>query len=44
MKQFFVLFILHDPLINKLILQFKDQIIDDLEPAFINGELAKDEF
>jgi len=36
--------ILYDPLINKLILQFKDQIIDDLEPAFEHGELAKDEF
>ena len=26
LKNFFVLIILHDPLINKLILQFKDQI------------------
>ena len=44
MKNFFVLFILQDPLINKLILQFKDQIVEDLKTPFMNGELDKDEY
>ena len=38
------MFILQDPIINKIVLQFKDQIVEDLEPAFMNGELDKDEY
>eukprot|EP00347_Sterkiella_histriomuscorum_P020273 403338433 len=44
LKNFFVLYILQDPLINKLILQFKDQIVEDLKTPFLNGELDKDEY
>jgi hypothetical protein len=32
LKGLFVVFILYDPLIHKLILQLKEQIVEDLEP------------
>ncbi len=41
LKGLFVVFILNDPLIHKLILQLKEQIVEDLEPQ--PGELDKDD-
>ena len=44
LKNFFVLLILHDPLINKLLLEFRDHIIEDLELEKLNGVLDKEQF
>lgn len=37
-----MVFILFDPLIHKLTMQLKEQIVEDLEPS--PGELDKDDY